>query len=342
VDKRIIFAVAGSGKTTLILSRLDLEKRALVITYTVNNVENLRKGIIGKFGYFPGNIKLLSYFNFLYGFCYRPFLGFQLKARGINWNPNPNHYAKDDARYIDGFKRLYSNRIAKLLEKREIIEDIKTRITKYFDDVFFDEIQDFAGNDFNLLKNISCAQANILFVGDFFQHTFDTSRDGTVNASLHNEYANYRKQFKRMGLIVDTDSLVKSHRCSPTICRFISERIGIQMESHRCDETSVEVIYDPTTALDIYNNESIVKLFYNDRRKYSCLSKNWGECKGEDHYQDVCVVLNKKSWQSLQKDELPLLPASTKNKFYVACSRAKRHLYLVSEEYYKTFKERPV
>jgi DNA helicase-2/ATP-dependent DNA helicase PcrA len=124
MDKRVVFAVAGSGKTTLILSKLGLETKALIVTYTVNNVENLREGIIRKFGYFPPNIKLLSYFNFLYGFCFRPFLGFHYKAKGINWNSNPNQYAKEDARYIDGNRRLYSNRMAKLLERDEIINDV--------------------------------------------------------------------------------------------------------------------------------------------------------------------------------------------------------------------------
>jgi len=338
MDKRVVFAVAGSGKTTLILSQLSLEKRSLIVTYTINNIDNLRNGIIRKFGYFPDNIRLLSYFNFLYAFCYRPFLGFEYRAKGINWNPNPNKFAQDDARYIDKSKRLYSNRIAKLLEKREIVKDINDRIAKYFDNVFFDEIQDFAGNDFNFLKNISLSNVNILFVGDFYQHTFDTSRDGIVNRSLHDDYGTYMKLFEKMGLSVDTKSLIKSHRCSPTICKYITENIGIHMESHRTDHTSIKVIEDQSDALEIYYNETVVKLFYNDQRKYSCFSKNWGECKGEDKYQDVCIVLNKKSWECLKQEKINILPASTKNKFYVACSRAKRNLYMVPEEYFKTLK----
>lgn len=338
MDKRVVFAVAGSGKTSLILSNLNLVKRALLVTYTVNNVENLREGIIRKFGYFPANIKLLSYFNFLYGFCFRPFLGFKLETRGINWKPNPNQYAKDDVRYLDANKRVYSNRIAKLLEKKDVINDVNNRISKYFDDVYFDEIQDLAGHDFNFLKNIVLAKVNILFVGDFYQHTFDTSRDGIVNVSLHNEYSAYGKLFTKMGLTVDTGSLIKSHRCSPTICRFIAEKIGIQMGSHRMDETSVEIVEDVNEALNIYHNADIVKLFYNDQRKYECFSKNWGECKGEDRYQDVCVVLNKKSWECLKNDKLRSLPASTKNKLYVACSRTKGTLYLLKEEYFRKLK----
>ena len=46
-----------------------------------------------------------------------------------------------------------------------------------------------------------------LLVGDFFQHTFDTSRDGIVNKSIHNDFDIYKNLFKKMGLNVDTHSL---------------------------------------------------------------------------------------------------------------------------------------
>lgn len=339
MDKRVVFAVAGSGKTTLILSKLDLERRSLIITYTVNNVENLRNGIIRKFGYFPANIKLMSYFNFLYGFCFRPFLAFEYKARGINWNINPNQFAKDDARYIDSNRRLYSNRLAKFLEKSTVLKAINLRIEKYYDYILFDEIQDLAGHDFNLLKSIAKSKLNMLCVGDFFQHTFDTGRDGSVNRKLHDDYYAYQRLFKDMGLIVDTTSLVKSYRCSPEVCEFVSKEIGIDIQSQRTDQTHVEVIDDEETALNIYLDDSVVKLFYMDQRKYSCFAKNWGETKGEDRYRNVCVVLNEKSWKILKNGKLEELAPTTKNKFYVACTRAKGNLYLVSEAHYKLFKK---
>lgn len=40
---------------------------------------------------------------------------------------------------------------------------------------------------------------------------------------------------------------------------------------------------------------NVVKLFYEQH--YSCYSKNWGVSKGQDHYVDVCVVLNVKAWK---------------------------------------------
>jgi DNA helicase II / ATP-dependent DNA helicase PcrA len=74
MGKELMLAVAGSGKTSTIIDRLSLEKRALVITYTDNNYEHLLRSVIRKFGYVPSNITVLTYFGFLYGFCYRPLL----------------------------------------------------------------------------------------------------------------------------------------------------------------------------------------------------------------------------------------------------------------------------
>ena len=57
MDKRIILAVAGSGKTYHIVEKLNDTKKFLIITYTINNTENLRNAIINKFGYVPKTLK---------------------------------------------------------------------------------------------------------------------------------------------------------------------------------------------------------------------------------------------------------------------------------------------
>jgi len=295
VDKKVIFAVAGSGKTTLIINNLCLEKKALIITYTNNNLDNLRTGIIKRWGYMPENVKLLSYYNFLYSYCYRPFLSYTIRAKGINWKPNLNIYATNDARYID---------------------------------------------DFNLLKSFAKIKIEMLLVGDFYQHTFDTSRDGKVNSTLHDNYTKYKLAFEKMGVNVDTTSLIKSHRCNTEICNFILQYLGIEIESHRTDSSQIIVLTNDADALLVFQDNKIVKLFYQEHHKYDCNSRNWGECKGEDKYNDVCVVLNKTSWDQYKKQSLANLPQQTKNKLYVACSRTKGNLYLVSDEYYKRFKSR--
>lgn len=341
MDKRVIFAVAGSGKTTYIVNQINLDKRSLVITYTINNKRNLQEAIIEKFGYFPDNIRLLSYFSFLYKFCYRPLLSYKFPTSGINYNKNPNRFVKQTALnkyFFDRDRRVYSNRIAKLLDTQEVLDDVNNRLSKYFDNLFIDEVQDFAGHDFNFLRSTCKANLEMAFVGDFYQHTFDTSRDGNVNRNLHVDYDQYQNFFVDMGMAIDTECLKKSHRCSPTICNFITENIGIEIYSNRIDETNVVFIEDSELAEDVFRSESIVKLFYQEHYKYGCYSRNWGDSKGENKYHDVCVVLNKTSFNKFKKNALYDLPPQTKNKMYVACSRSRNDLYIVSDAFYKKLK----
>lgn len=342
MDKRVIFAVAGSGKTTYIINSLDLEKRSLIITYTNNNYFNLKTGIIKKFGYIPTNIKLFTYYTFLHSFCYKPFLSDLLKTKGINFETPYNLFKpkSDLDYYIDKNKRLYSSRISKLLIELNLVEDINIRLSKYFDNLFIDEIQDFASNDFNLLKGFSKSKINILFVGDFFQHTFDTSRDGTTNKNLHSNFANYQSEFCKAGLEIDLTTLNKSWRCSPTICKYITDKLGISIDSHKKENTEITMIDSKDEALMIYSNPEIVKLFYQEHYKFNCFSRNWGDSKGEDRYFDVCVVMNKTTYEKYKKDELNQLPATTTNKLYVALSRTKNNLYLMPEELIKELKEK--
>lgn len=342
MDKRVIFAVAGSGKTTHIIDKLNLDKRALILTYTKNNTENLKENILKKFGYFPENITLLSYFTFLHSFCFKPFLSYKIKVNGIYWEVPPAYTSKlprtNRKFYISADKRLYSNRISKLLDVADVIDDINERLSTYFDALFIDEIQDFGGNDFNLLKQISKADIDVTYVGDFYQHTFDTSRDGNVNKSIHNDLDKYLKLFTSMGITVDVETLSKSWRCGPEVCEFITEKIGVNIYSHNRNNVNVCVVDDKAEADALFHNDDIVKLFYQNSSKYACFSDNWGACKGENCYEDVCVVLNKTSSDLFSKDKLHELPASSKNKLYVACSRSNKDLYIVSEKFFKGYK----
>jgi len=303
------------------------------------NHDNLRRKIIQRFGYFPENITLYTYFRFLHGFCYRPFLRSKKNTRGVTFKLPPRfppYKLTDDGRYISPSRRLYANRLAKFIEQSNLISAVITRMEKYFDVFFVDEVQDFAGHDFNFLMAISAAKLNATFVGDFFQHTFDTSRDGNVNAGLHDDYAAYQERFKREKLNVDTDSLKKSRRCSKNVCDFITQKIGVSIEAFDDRESTVKYEADPAAVRAIYEDTRTVKLFYKEHYKYACYSQNWGVSKGVDLYQDVCVVLNPGNVTAWHLGSFRDINAETRNKLYVACSRARGNLTLVSESLLKT------
>ena len=342
MDKSVILAVAGSGTTSRLVESLDEERRFLIVTYTELNHDNLRRKIIQLFGYFPANITLYTYFRFLHGFCYRPFLRSEMNTKGVTFMlpPQfPSYKLTDKRRYISSSRRLYANRLAKFIEQSNLISAVITRMEKYFDVFFVDEVQDFAGHDFNFLMDISAVKLNATFVGDFFQHTFDTSRDGNVNAGLHDDYVAYQARFKLAKLNVDTDSLKKSRRCSKNVCDFITEKIGISIEAHDDRESVVRFEDDPAAALAIYEDPRTVKLFYKEHYKYACYSQNWGASKGVDRYQDVCVVLNPGNVKAWQGGSFRDINAETRNKLYVACSRARGNLTFVPESLLKDHKQ---
>lgn len=341
MDKSVVFAVAGSGKTSRLVASLDEVQRFLIVTYTESNHDNLRSKIIQRFGYLPANITLYTYFKFLHGFCYRPFLRSKKNTKGVTFAlpPTfPRYPLSDDRRYVSASYRLYANRLAKFIEQSSLLGAVVTRMEKYFDVFFVDEVQDFAGHDFNFLMAISAAKLNATFVGDFFQHTFDTSRDGNVNARLHDDYNAYIAKFKAAKLKIDTDSLRKSRRCSKSVCEFITEKIGISIEAHDDRESVVKYEDDPAAVLALYKDPDTVKLFYKEHHKYGCYSQNWGASKGVDRYQDVCVVLNAGNVKAWKNGTFRDINAETRNKLYVACSRARGSLTFVPESLLKAYK----
>ena len=339
MGKRLMLAVAGSGKTTYLISLLNLEQRFLLVTYTRNNYEHLKRSVIRKFGYFPDNIKVLKYFQFVYSFCYKPFCGLDKKANGICFELPPDHSRYrpgTDEFYRTKSGRLYHNRIAHYCST-QCADGIKARLDKYYDFFLIDEVQDFAGHDFNLLMSILPDRCETICVGDFYQHTYDTSLDGNVRSSLYKKYRPYIKKWEKVGVNVDTSSLARTRRCSMDVCDCV-KGLGIEIESTGEAKGTVSFVDEELACEEIINNPSIPKLFLKDSGKFYCAGLNWGASKGMDSFEDVCVVLNKSSFDLYKKSKLTNLNPQTKNKLYVACTRAHRNLYIMSYKWLEKYR----
>lgn len=342
MDSTVVFAVAGSGKTTHLVDSLKPDERSLLLTYTENNFRTMHDKIARAYGGIPDSVHISTYFSFLYSFCVRPYLGDEMRLRGINWDQplaSRRRFGKtDDRHYMDSHRRLYYGRMADLLRSRQMLGMLSARLARYFDRIYIDEVQDFAGHDFNLLCDILVASTPVVAVGDFYQHTFDTSRDGNVNQNLHDNEVNYRKRFESLGCSVDATTLSKSYRCSASVCGFVSQYLGIGIESQRPEQSTVQFVDSEEVADELFHRDDVVKLFYQEHHKYPCHSNNWGAAKGMDDYGSVCVVLNKKTAGLYRQGSLDALSSATKNKLYVACTRAAQDLFLVPGEYYAKFK----
>lgn len=343
MDKRVVLAVAGAGKTTYIIEQLKEDSRALLVTYTDNNTRNLRNRVIDKFGYIPEGIRILSYFTFIYTYCLKPLCGYELKLKGIRFIqqiPSNILRTKKNTRkhYIDVSQRIYSNRISKLLIEFDLMPAVLDRLNRYFDSIYIDEIQDFAANDFNFVCRLSEFESKVVLVGDFYQHTFDTSRDGNTQKNLHSCFDSYCKKLEAAGYQIDTSSLLKSYRCPPSVCSFVTENLGINIEPVDSESNVNKLVEDKQEFEAIFNDHSIIKLFYQGSNKYPGNTDNWGNVKGLDDFEDVCVVLNPTTLRAYKNNTLSNLASTTKNKFYVACTRTKRNLYFIDEANLKKYK----
>lgn len=322
MDKRIVQAVAGSGKTYYLINTLNLEDRIFLITYTRQNQKILLNRIEEKFGYMPNNIKVFGLFQFLYSFCLRPLHRPILNKISFK---RPDFYEND----IVG-DMIYSSRISKFLLANYRIQ-LTYRIEKYCDKIFVDEVQDLGGDDFDFILFLGGLNIDVLLVGDFYQGTYTSSTRGNKNRKIKEDEEHFFMQLKKNGYKKDTTTLSKSRRCSKEICDFVKKHLYIDIESNRDNIGDIIEIKDLDLIKKLILDDSIPKLYYRLADSHLGNTNNWGNSKGLT-YDNVCVVLNKKTYDFYKKNKLSELPRESKAKFYVACTRSKGNVYLIDEE----------
>ena len=343
-EKRLIQAVAGSGKTTYIVEQLKEDSEHVVIlTYTDVNQEVLREKIRKKFnGRIPENIHVFGLFQFIYSFCLTPYLN--ERPKGINFDTLTTN-AWNQKKYQDSSGRFYKDRLSKaLLDHANKIPYI-LRIDRYFSKIYVDEVQDLGGDDLSWLFSLTKCKAEILCVGDFYQGTFSTSSRGNTNKAAKNNYDSYKKKFTSNGFTVDEETLQKSQRCTNETCWFIREKLGINIKSAKTGHgTFPMLITDKNEILRIWNDNDIPKLFYWKHQEYICgNSMNWGESKGLTK-NNVCVVLTDALAKTFKKDSWAEIAPRTKASFYVACTRASGQVYFIEQKNivnYKRLAQKP-
>lgn len=342
-NKRLIHAVAGSGKTTTLIGKIDPTKKNLIITYTSENQNHLKRKLIDKFGRIPENTHVFGVFEFLYQFCLIPYLGRRLN--GINFSYKQKNYWDNNT--IDNSKRAIVNQLSKSLINGNIVYggksykckfDYLKRMDKFFDSVYIDECQDFTSDDFDWMMSLCQLEAEVLLVGDYYQKTFQTSSRGNKGKGTHSTYQNWKLAIEKAGFEIDEYSLMKSYRCPKTICDYITRNFNIKIEGieELSEQGTIQEIETQEEIESVMNDDGIMKLFYQKSQKYQCRSMNWGESKGTE-YEKICVVLNQSTYKHYKANTLNQLVEQTKAKLYVACTRTKGDLYFVEENNVKRY-----
>lgn len=334
-ERKLIHAVAGSGKTKMIIDDLDQYKRNLIITYTNVNQNVLKERIICKFGYIPENTHVFGVFDFLYKFCLVPYLGFRLA--GIDFEYKKKNLF--DSSIYNG-KRIISYQLSK-----KILNDIDyiSRINKFFDCIYIDECQDIKSYEFDWMISLHKLNKNIKIwlLGDFYQGVLSTSYYGTKGKGIHSDFNKWKEAFENF--VIDESTLSSSYRCPKIVCDFIKDNLGINIQANTKNTNMGKIEYlDLEEDIErVMRDDSIKKLFYKESSKYLGNCQNWADSKGSE-FRKVCVVLNKTTLQKYQSKTLNELSESTKFRFYVACTRTMDLLYFIDEKKLLKYKKHDV
>ena len=227
---RGIIAAAGSGKTEYIVTDAISRPKhlaVLVTTYTDNGTKELRRRIIEKCGSVPDNITVISWFSFLLRHGIKPyqnpFLGVNV-ANGLNTGrqtaEDRRYPKKDEPRYyLDRAGNVYRDFASDLtlLCDDQSQGAVMRRISNVFPCVYFDEVQDLSGRDFEVFERLLRAGVDVTLVGDPRQGTFSTTNSRTNKSMTRSKVGVWLKRLQRAKLL-DLQPLSHSHRCIQTIC----------------------------------------------------------------------------------------------------------------------------
>ena len=175
-SNRLVVAAAGSGKTTLLVGEAlrIKDQNVLITTFTQANEAEIRKKIIEKNKFIPKNITVRAWFSVLLQHGVRPYQGglFDHDIRGVNLvgGISAKRVGKTNIEkyYFDKQHKIYSDKISDLVLKcnEESGGKVLDRLSRIYEHLFIDEVQDLSGYDLDFLKLVFDSRINTLLVGD--------------------------------------------------------------------------------------------------------------------------------------------------------------------------------
>lgn len=359
----LIVAAAGSGKTTYLARKaLGCADPVLITTFTLANEAEIRKKIIEINGFIPPNITVQTFFSFLLQHGVRPYQGYLYKSNirgmllvneqsGIRYKTKQGFnvlYAEDkefEKHYFSNSQKIYSDKISKFIVRAntECGGEIISRLSRIYANIYFDEIQDMAGYDLEIIKLLFATSSNVLLVGDPRQVTYQTHHD-----KMHKGYKDGKiEEFildkcKKLDCFVDKESLNVSHRNNSKICSFSSRLYDQYPASQACNCATCRAV--------VTDHEGIFVVRTKDVTHYSSLYKptvlrysgagdyewNFGASKGLGF--ERVLIYPTKGMAKYLKDGVARTGTGNKTKeafdiakFYVASTRARRSVGIVMD-----------
>lgn len=353
--KKVILAVAGAGKTYHICHNLDTNKRNLIIAFTHENVQNIKKELNDAFGCIPKLTTISTFDSFIYKnfiLAYENTIGKyfnvkSFKSNGVSLIKPPEKCIKTKQRpirnpyyvrkeyighYMTKHNQYYCKTLSELalqVKNREtnLIKRAISRLKIFYDNILVDEFQDFREFNYTILIELAKLFKDVTFVGDFYQHSVSGVNNSGKPFDKINTYDSFIDSLHNLGFEVDLITLVKSRRCSKEVCDYIKKKLNINIISSEINVGNV--IWADDFAEDVIRNDDIIKLVFKNSEERKFNAMNWSYSKGST-MDSVCVILTE-NFENMNDDTFTTngIPSSTINKLYVAMSRSRGNLYLI-------------
>lgn len=234
-SNKIVVASAGSRKTTYIVKEAlsSPTDSILILTYTIDNIKQIRNYIIRENGFIPTNITILSWFSFLLQECVRPYQTFVYSDKRIEtvfFPPDIGKF-KADRRFIKkvnvksyflvGGKYIINEHISEFscLCNDKSNGKVIGRLEEIYSKIFIDEVQDISGYDFDIVELLLKSKIECYLVGDCRQATYFTTCSPKYKKYKGKNIINLFNDWQSRGLC----SVVEKNECyrsNQIICDF--------------------------------------------------------------------------------------------------------------------------
>ena len=227
VKNRVLLACAGGGKTSQLVDEAVARApaRVLIVTYTVENAEQIRKYLEQRRGAVPAHIAVSTWFRWLLHDCVRPYQcsvvgGRRVRTILFSDNAPPQYVRRSDGApfYLAG-DALYRDRVTDFACHANELSGgrVVKRLEQLYDDVMIDEVQDLVGWDLELLDLLFSSKIAVWAVGDPRQAILQTSFGLKNKQFAGGGIVNWFQARGAKG-ILDLAHGTECHRSNQTIC----------------------------------------------------------------------------------------------------------------------------
>lgn len=313
------------------------DEGVLITTYTDNGATEIRNRIVSKVGFVPSNIRVIPWLTFLIRHGVKPYqnpaVGIN-QVSGLHFEKRFGFPRKADVQkyYLDSASRVYRDFLSEFacLLNEQAGGAVVARIATIFPHIFYDEIQDISGRDFEFLELLMDSPATVTVVGDPRQGTFSTTQSRTNRGLTKSEVTKWLEELHAKKK-VDLVSMNYSHRCRPEICSFSDALYPDreQTESRNVIATAHDGVFLVRTAdvaAYIQEHQPQLLVWNKNSETFGASARNMGDVKGLTYER---VLINPTGPMALFVQKGTDLAKESRAKFYVGVTRARQSVAIV-------------